>query len=78
MVSPSLDASSVLPLPIAREPCGPSVRAGRVRGADVALAWDGSARLVDEGAIRLDAGQDARGHEVTDLGTEHPVRLHCD
>ena len=47
-----------------------------VNGADVALAWHGSARLVDEGAIRLDPGQDARGHEVTDLGAEHPVRLH--
>ncbi len=49
-----------------------------VNGADVALAWHGSARLVDEGAIRLDPGQEARGHEVPDLGAEHPVRLHRD
>jgi hypothetical protein len=26
----------------------------------------------------LDPGQEARGHEVTDLGAEHTVRLHSD
>ena len=49
-----------------------------VNGADMALTWRGSARRVDEGAIRLDPGQEARGHEIADLGAEHPVRLHSD
>ena len=49
-----------------------------VNEADMTLARDGSARFVDEGAIRLNPRQGARGHEVTDLGAQETVSLHSD
>jgi len=70
MVSPSLDASSVLPLPIAREPCGPSVRAGRVRRArsasSRALVWP-LLLLPDRVALAMQVQDDAEGSLIGHL-----------